>query len=193
MIRVLLFICLGHLIFLFGCNEKPLNAPFIKSFSPSTSAIEGIITITGRNFGSTALDNIVNINGSHCWILSVFDTMLIVRADPGVSSGILSVTVNNLSAIATSQFKLIPHVIDTISSYSGSVGDKIDFSGSYFCANASDVEVKFDSKIAAILNYRLQHDTTYFSTLVPTGATTGKIHVRIGAVTVLSRKDFTVN
>lgn len=192
-IKLVSLICIGHAFLLFGCNDKPLNVPSVRSFSPSSSAIEGIIVIKGKNFGKTALDNVVNINGSSCTILSIYDTMLIVRADPGVSSGAVSVTVNNIAAIASSPFTLIPHVIDSVSSYSGSIGDTIKFSGSHFCAFARDVEVTFDTEDASILKYKLINDTTYFSTIVPVGATTGKIRVKIGAVTVLSKKDFTVN
>lgn len=188
-----LLTCLGHLLLLLGCNEKPINAPLIHSFSPQSSTVEGIITIRGINFGNTASDNLVRINGSNCSILAASDTQLKIKADPGVSSGILSVTVNHLAAVAGVPFTLIPHTIDSIYSYQGLVGDKIDFSGRNFTANSNDVEVAFNTKVATISNYRLQNDTTYFSADVPVGATTGKIYVRIGAVTVSSKKDFTVN
>ena len=197
--KTFFLVLIGHLLSFSGCNEPPIDVPLISSFTPLTGELQTIITIQGNNFAPSLADNLVNINGFTCPIISGSSTELVIKAIPGVSSGTVSVTVDHLSAIAFEQFTLISHQLDSINPKEGSIGDKIVFFGTKFTLPADnfdpqkDVKVRFNDKDAGpISDYATSQDTTTFSVPVPVGATTGKIYVTIGSVTVEYKDEFEV-
>jgi IPT/TIG domain len=193
-------ILLGHLFLLSSCNEPPEAVPYISSFEPLTGKIGETITIYGTNFSPVAEENLVNINGGTCRILSASSEKIEVIAVPGISSGIVSVTVDRLSAIAYAEFMFMAHRLDSINPKTGPSGTKVDFFGVNF-TNANDdfdpikdIRITFNGSIAApISGYTMVNDTTRtFSTVVPEGATSGTVSVTIGAVTSSYKDDFEV-
>jgi len=191
---------LGHLFSLSSCNEAPEAVPYISSFEPVTGKIGDVITIYGSNFSAVAKENLVNINGGTCRIISASPEKLEVIAVPGISSGVVSVTVDRLSAIAYTEFTFMAHRLDSINPKTGPSGTKVDFFGVNF-TNATDdfdpirdVHVTFNDSIAVpISGYVMLNDTTRtFSTFVPEGASSGTVTVTIGAVASSYKDDFEV-
>jgi hypothetical protein len=193
-------ILIGHLFSFSSCNEPTEAVPYISSFEPPTGKIGETVTIHGTNFSNVAEENLVNINGGTCRILSASSEKLEVLTVPGVSSGIVSVTVDRLSAIAYTEFILIAHRLDSLNPKKGAVGTKVDFFGVNFTDAFNgfdpikDIRVTFNDSIAApVLGYTMINDTTRtFSTFVPAGATTGTVTVTIGAVTSSYKDDFEI-
>lgn len=192
-------VLLGHLILLSGCEEEPIHVPYISSFTPQTGTIGTLVTIKGTNFGLTHEENLVNINGKTCTLLTVSSTELIIRAVPGISTGKISVTVDRLSAASTADFVLIEHRLDSIHPKTGVIGDRITF----FVAHLPDPTAEFEplQDVTLIFNdipsqisdYATVNDSTKsFSAFVPADAISGKVYVTMGAITSESKNDFEV-
>jgi hypothetical protein len=192
-------VLLGHLLFLSSCKEEPIDVPYISSFTPQTGTIGTLDTIRGANFGLTPEENLVNINGKTCTLLYASATELIIRVVPGISTGQVSVTVDRLSAVSNTDFILMEHRLDSIHPKTGAIGDQITF----FVAHLPDPTEEFEPlrDITLIFNdipsqisdYTTVNDSTKsFSAFVPADAVSGKVYVKMGAITAESKNDFEV-
>jgi hypothetical protein len=189
-------ILLGHLFFVFGCKEEPVDVPTITSLKPPTGRVDSELTIYGSNFSTRASNNVVKINGVECTLLFSSSDSLIVRAVPGVSSGKGSVTVGNLAAISFDDFIVKQHTITSITPTEGSVGDEIIITGSNYGNSANDIRLLFyDSIPADIYDFQSVDATDTIETFkvkVPEAAETGKIIIWIDPIATESETDFTV-
>ena len=190
---IISLICLGHLFLTVGCDSPSVNPPLIYSFSPISGKVDIVDTIKGANFTDEA---IVKINGFKCPILSSSPTQLIIKVVPGVSSGVVTVTIGQLATLSHKDFHLIPHKLDTISPHSGAIGDVLKFSGLYFCEIGDSIKVKMDTLGTAfhVTDYILKGDSASFSATIPAGTNPGKrrINVTIGKITVFDEYLFDV-
>jgi hypothetical protein len=191
--KALLMLAIGHLFLFIGCNEtSTINVPYISSFTPLKGRVDTVVTIIGRNFSRTASGNMVNINGYRCPIISVSDTEIVIKAVPGISSGIVSVTVQNLSAVAINSFELNEQVIESFEPDTAMVGEQINFTGRFFSDKVDSVHVRFNNVEVPIANYTVVDEVATFSAVVPANAYTGKVTVRIAAIEVETEKDLVI-
>jgi len=195
-LKIISIICLGHLLILLGCNNTTINAPSIYSFYPLKTSVDKYDTITGINFSPIAEKNYVAINGYQCPIVSATTSQIVIKTIPGVSSGSITVTVDQLAAVSHKDFTLVPHHLDSIVPRTEVPGGQLMFYGKYFCDAPDSVNVNFRRKNdrivrASISNYTKANDSIFtFSAIVPDSAVTGKISIRIGKVLVTDTADF---
>jgi gliding motility-associated-like protein/uncharacterized delta-60 repeat protein len=112
-----------------------------------------------------------------------------VDFDP--SPGIFSLTSPGTYSSFVQRISTAPPPPPTITSFapgSGSVGSVITISGSNFDFTKSNNIVRFNGTLATVLS----SSQTSITTLVPTGATTGPVTVRVGTNTATSATNFTV-
>ena len=158
--------------------------PVLSSFTPATSAIGGMVVITGSAFtGATA----VTFNGVAAAFTIVSDTQLSATVPAGATSGKISVTNGDGTTAGAASFTVIP--APTITSFtpaSGIVGTKVVITGTNLTGATS---VTFNGVAAATVTLA---SATSISATVPPGATTGMISVTTPGGTVASATSYTV-
>lgn len=178
-----------------------LYAPSIISFTPVADTVGATVTIKGKNFGATIEKNIVNFPSSagstQAQIVSASDTQLVVKVPVGaVTYGRIEVKVNNYGTYAANPFYvLIPPIISSFSPFAGPEGSTVIISGKNFIQNAPVAfEVRFNGIKAVLSNVeQYSNGSGTIQVAVPSGATTGKISIMIGTITVYSASDFIVS
>ena len=80
--------------------------PTISSFSPSKGNIGSTVAISGTNFSSTTVNNVVYFGDVKANVLTATTTSLTVAVPAGASYKPISVTVNNLTAYSTFPFNV---------------------------------------------------------------------------------------
>ena len=81
-----------------------VNVPLIFSFSPGAAAVSNNVTITGANFSPLPADDIVYFGAVKAAVLAASVTNLVVRVPAGATYAPITVTVNGLTAFASSPF-----------------------------------------------------------------------------------------
>jgi len=89
-------------------------APTISSFTPLIGEPGATIFITGTNFSTTAVDNVVKFNGVNTLATSSTTTTITTIVPFGATTGVITVTVNGQTATSTTSFTVIPSNIPTI-------------------------------------------------------------------------------
>ena len=98
---ILLFSCLA------ACKKSAgPPRPIITGFSPGNGATGAVVIIYGH-FDSTLQQESVYFNGDQAKILSPSDSQIIVTAPAGVTTGKITVTVDNLSSTTDSDFVVL--------------------------------------------------------------------------------------
>jgi uncharacterized protein (TIGR03437 family) len=173
-----------------------LPSPTITSFSPASGYMptEGVtgttVIITGTNFSTTAVDNIVKFNGVNAAVSTSTSTQLTTIVPSGASTGKITVSVNGITATSTNDFTVNKSV--TITSFtpaSASPGHFITITGTGFSTVASQNVVSFNN--SAEIPATSSTETT-LNVVVPVGATSGKLTVKVNGIPALSTQDFTV-
>jgi subtilisin family serine protease len=159
-------------------------APAIESFSPTTGAVGGTVTLTGSGFtGATA----VTFNGVAATTFSVVtDHEMTVTVPSGATTGGIAVTTPGGIGRSTTSFTVVPGpTITGFSPTSGPVGTTVVVSGTML---SGIVSVTFNGVVAtSFFAYNGQVTVT-----VPAGATSGPIAVTTYVGTATSAASFTV-
>jgi hypothetical protein len=170
-----------------------LAPPGITSFSPASGAVGTTVTITGANFSATATENTVKFGSATATVTQASATSLTVTVPAGAASGKISVTVNGMTATSTNDFTVsTPAQALTISSFAplgGPAGTTVTINGTNFSTTVASNIVKFNGTQATVSTAT----ATSLTVTVPAGATTGKVSVTVGGITVTSTNDFTVS
>ncbi len=175
---------------------KPVPAPTITSFTPSSGSVGDTVSITGANFmGTGALSGLiavssVKIGGTEASFNVVSDTSLMAVVPASVLYPIywISVTTSGGTVYSGSNFTVKPASAPTISSFaptSGKVGDLVTITGTNLTGATA---VKFAGLTAVFTVV----SATSITANVPSGAVTGKISVTTPGGTAISATDFTV-
>ena len=83
-------------------------APTITSVDPNSGAIGKEVRITGTNFDAISVGgNKVFFNGTRAFVASAESTLLLVTIPPGATTGRVTVTTNDLTAISPSDFVVL--------------------------------------------------------------------------------------
>jgi large repetitive protein len=164
--------------------DDGIRRPVVTGFTPTTGTAGTTITVTGSHFtGAT----IASVGGYPATFTFVNDTTLTVVVPPGAKTG--SVHVKNPGGLGASKadFTVIAssYGITSFTPVLGPVGTVVTVTGSGF-SNMTAASV--DGYPAP---FTMVNDTTATLT-VPTGAGTGKIHIKSPAGLVISPTDFTV-
>ncbi len=92
----------------------PPPAPVITAISPSFAAIDSVVTITGKDFGSSISQNAVYFGGVKANILTASSTSITVSVPKGAGYGPISVTANGLTGYSSKPFNVIfPNIEST--------------------------------------------------------------------------------
>jgi hypothetical protein len=96
------------LFFGFAACKKSAGPPrpVITGFSPSVGAAGTVVVIDGH-FDSTIQQEGIYFNGDQAKIISTSDSVIIVTVPAGVTTGKITVTVNNLSSTTDSDFVVL--------------------------------------------------------------------------------------
>lgn len=76
----------------------------ITSFTPTSGPAGTMVTINGTNFSTTITENVVLFNGKEATITSASSTTLKVTVPTGATTGRISVTINGIDAVSSSDF-----------------------------------------------------------------------------------------
>ena len=108
--RVLLqaSLVLSILMVALGCSKDdapaPIPAPSITNFTPLSGTVGTIVTINGKNFGSTEINNTVKFGTVTAEITSATTTKIEVEVPVGAKTGKISVVVNGDTAVSKDVF-----------------------------------------------------------------------------------------
>ena len=180
-------------VFANGDNVKsPSNftvaVPQINMLNPSYGAPAALIGITGTNFGASQGSSYVTINSALCGVTSWSDTSITIRVPSNASTGNLVIRVGRESSSGV-PFTFYPYpAIATVSPGSGAVGTPVTLTGSNLLDGGNNATVTFNGIPAAIVS-----DTaSQIQVNVPSGATSGRLLLRVNGVTLIGATSFTV-
>jgi IPT/TIG domain/Bacterial Ig-like domain (group 3)/Glucodextranase, domain B len=165
-----------------------VSPPTITSFSPTSGPAGTPVTITGTNFSTTLVNNVVKFNGTTATPTSATTTKIVVPVPLAATTGKITVAVGALTATSGSSFTVSPPTITGVSPASGPVGTAVTITGTNFSATSANDVVKFNGTTAMLTSAT----ATQIVVPVPSGSTTGKVTVTIGALTATSGSNFTV-
>ncbi len=165
-----------------------VTVPQISMLNPSYGAPASLIDITGTTFGATQGNSSVTINGALCGVTAWSDTSITIRVPSNASTGNLVVRAGGaISNGVPFTFYAYP-AITTVSPESGAAGTPVTITGSNLLDGGNNATVTFNGTPAAIVS-----DTSgSIQVTVPTGATSGRLLVRVNGVTLIASNNFTV-
>ena len=94
------------ILFCFFVPQAIAQVPVINSFSPVSGSVGSSVTITGSNFSTVSIENIVFFGSVKASVISATATTLSVSVPTGAVYRPISVTVNNLTAFSTIPFTI---------------------------------------------------------------------------------------
>lgn len=169
-----------------GTAESATNysvIPFISSFAPTGGIAGNDVVISGSNFdGVTA----VKFNGTPAFFRLDSETSISTIVPNGASTGAITLTYAGGTAFSESMFTVYQPI--TITAFTPTIGDAgctVNITGTNFIG-ASNVTFNGKSAFFSVNN------ATSITTVVPSGATTGKITVTNPAGSTASTGNFTV-
>ena len=170
--------------------------PTVTAVTPANAALGCEVTVTGTNFQTVANGgpaNDVRFGGTSGTGLTIdADTQLEVTVPPAALVGSNDVVVENTTGNSTPAFTYSTTAaatcpgVPTFSPASGFVGSTVTISGTF---NSTVTGVRFNT---SSLVTPTNPSTTGATAVVPTGATTGPIHVYTAAGQRTSATNFTV-
>ncbi|MDH5753417.1 MAG: IPT/TIG domain-containing protein, partial [Deltaproteobacteria bacterium] len=192
-----LILLLLALVFLWGaCTEQQENPmlieddkpPEISGFSPASQMAGRVVTVQGSYFAPLPDDNHAKVNSTEAEVLSVTREYLTVLVPQGASSGPISVTTRNGTALSEDELTVLGGPSPSISGFlpeKGIIGSSVTITGADFDPVAENNRVLFSGTEAQII----QNSTTSLVVIAPE-ATSGNIRVSNLAGTAVSRDPF---
>lgn len=160
------------------------QSPTITSFNPTSGTVGQSVLITGTKFTGTTNVSFNNVAATAFSVNS--STQITVMVPAGASTGVLKVTTPSGTATSSGSFTVTPSpVISSITPASGAVGTSVVISGSFFTGASV---VKFNGVNSTFT----VNSASQITATVPTGATTGRVTVTVGATTATSPTNFTL-
>jgi hypothetical protein len=171
--------------------------PLISSVAPAEGIEGSQVIITGKNFSSTAANNIVKFGDTKAEVKSADATSLTVTV-PKLTIGskyTVSVTIDSESNSAISTFKFLSSTAVTVSNISpvyGLAGTAVTITGTNFNSTLANNIVTFNGS-AGYTGTITAATSTSLTVTVPSGASSGSISVTNENGTSISPKNFTVS
>jgi hypothetical protein len=162
------------------------ETPLITKISPTEGKPCTVVTIQGKYFDTTAVNNIVRFGGKIAAINPPSkDTLLTAVVPADAITGEVTVTVNGITGVGP-LFKVLGtsdspiHTVTAISPTRGSAGTVVTIAGQNFNLTAANNIVKFNGVAAQVT----AATGTQITALAPEGGSTGLVSVTIGNATV---------
>jgi hypothetical protein len=152
--------------------------PTIISLSPTSAALGAPVTITGTTFGATQGTSTVKFNGTLATVTSWSATSIIAVVPSGATTGNVVVTASGVATNGVGFTVLATPTITTLSPSSTAVGASVTVTGTNFGATQGTSTVTFNGTSATISSW----SATSIVVVVPSGATTGNIVVKVSGV-----------
>jgi len=111
-----------------------------------------------------------------------------VKVPPEATTGPISVTREATSTSSPLEFLKLPLEISSLTPQAGAVGTSVTINGLGFSSSNANNTVKINGLLAEVIS----SSPTEIKTLVPAGATTGKVSVTVNGETTISINDFNV-
>ncbi len=165
-----------------------VQAPQISSISPNYGAPAAPIIITGNGFGATQGNSVVTVGGAPSYVASWSNTAIEILVPSRATTGNIVVTVDGLSSNGEPFTFYSYPAITEVSPLSGPVGTPVTITGNNLLDGGNNATVTFNGTPAAVLS----DTSTSIMVDVPTGATTGPIHVRVNGIPLNDAGTFTV-
>ena len=169
-----------------GCGNG--LSPTITGFSPAGGKVGATVTIQGTNFDTTAAGNTVTFNGVTATVDSSTATSIVTTVPSGATTGAISVKVDGMTATSSESFTVTPTITEFLP-VNGTVGTAVIISGTGFDSTAANNIVTFNGTNALVT----AATSTTIVTAVPSGASTGKITLKVNGESVTSSSSFTVD
>ncbi len=150
--------------------------PMVTGVSPTSGPAGSQITVTGTGFGATQGTSSIKINSVAATVVTWSDTQIVATV-PQTLTGLLQVTVSNITSPAGIYFEItLPHV-SSLSPASGVVGTQVTVTGSGFRASQSQSSgsstITFNGQPATVVSWS---DMQIVAT-VPAGAVSGPVTI----------------
>jgi hypothetical protein len=160
----------------------------ISGISPNYGAPASMVSITGTNFGATQGAGSVTVNGALAYVVSWSNTAVVIQVPSRATTGNIVVTAGGVASNGA-LFTFYPYpAITGVSPASGAAGTSVTITGSNLLDGGSSATVSFNGTPAAISS-----DTNgSIQVIVPVGATTGRLLVKVNGVTLIADADFTI-
>jgi trimeric autotransporter adhesin len=153
-------------------NRVQGSDPFsVTSVSAGSAAVGATVTITGTGFSTLSSQDTISFNGVPATILYSSGTRIVAAIPNGATSGPLAVTSPNGTAVASSQFAIVPVSISNLTPLMGVAGSALTVFGGGFDPNVSNDSVTINGFAASVSSA----GTTQLQVSVPSGATPGHI------------------
>jgi gliding motility-associated-like protein len=173
----------------FTVTAPSSELPAITSFNPASGPVGTTVTIDGTNFSTNISDNIVMFGTVQAAVISATATQLSVIVPAGATNQPIYITVNSLTAYSSTSFIVTSApVITSFTPTSGPVGTTVTIEGTNFSTTPADNIVLFGTVQTAVISATL----TQLTVIVPAGATTQPITVRVNGLTTSTITSFTV-
>ncbi|NGM60826.1 hypothetical protein G5B30_02730 [Sphingobacterium sp. SGG-5] len=140
-----------------GCrDDKEPNLwsppePVIVSIQPDRGSEETVVTISGRKFSGSVLNNLVKINGVEATVIEATDNLLKVIVPPHVGSGPVTVTVNGhegVGPVFTYMEKIRKYMVSTFAGSTAGLANGIGTSAKFQHPNSIAIDA-FDNLIVS--------------------------------------------
>jgi serine/threonine-protein kinase len=176
-------------IFFYACSKKDTANPLpVVNPTPtivSTDYVEGAansaMVITGTNFSTTVSDDVVFFNGTAATVTAATTTQLTVTVPANGSTGVITIKINGVSATGPVFTYLPALTIATANTLTGPFNTAVTITGTGFSKTLANDLVYFNGKPALVA----VATTSQLTALVPLGAGTGTVSVKVDAGTVI--------
>ncbi len=180
---------MGLIISCGGDDNAETPSPTITGFTPTSGEVGASVTINGTNFSTTPANNQVKFGSVTATVTSATATSLTTTVPAGATTGKISVTVNEKTAISTADFTVnFAPSISNFTPTSGTAGTSVTITGLNFSTTASQNTVRFNGVQATVT----AATATTLTVTVPVATSTGKISVQVGSSTANSATDFQI-
>ncbi|KPF67251.1 hypothetical protein IP84_13985 [beta proteobacterium AAP99] len=161
----------------------------ISEFTPNSGAAGSTLTIFGRGFSETAASNTVRINGTAATVSSATANRLIVTVPASATTGKVSVTSPNGTALSGSDFTVATLPAPTLLSFAptvGAPGTALTITGTNFQVVKQDNKVTIGTAASTISTA----SATSLVATVPNAVSSGKVSVSTPFGRATSTTDF---
>jgi hypothetical protein len=155
-----------------------LSSVSVTSLVPTSASVGGTVTITGNGFGASQGSSAVTFNGVFAAATAWANTSITVTVPATATSGPVVVTVNGQASNSVPFTVIQPPSISSVSPASGVTGESVTITGSNFGENQGNSLIYFNGVTASATSW----GPTTILALVPAGATTGPVTVRVGGL-----------
>lgn len=177
-------------MFEFITGNEPVHT--ITGITPVKGTSGTVVKILGQNFDSNPGNNIVKFNGIQSVVTSSTTTEINTTAPENGSTGLVSLTINGLTAngpIFTYEEINTTPTITNFDPKNGPVGTVVTITGTNFGNDIEAILVKFNGVAAPVQE---GDGGSSITVAVPQEATTGPITVTVNDATATSSENFTV-